>query len=177
MEKAAPAYVGRRVTREQYLDLPDDGFRYEMVDGVLQMSPSADSTHSRILVNLVYELRRSISDRGSVFVELDVLLPDGGDVLRPDLCYVAAERGQIILAHIHGAPDIVAEILSPCTRARDLGPKSERYRSCGVREFWVVDPENSSVEVRLNLSGSWQISGGGRSEVLPGFVLSPGILQ
>lgn len=103
-------------------------------------------------------------------MECDVLLPDGGDVLRPDIIVLLNENMNKFKMHIHGAPDIIAEVLSPSTRNRDLGIKATRYLNCGVKEYWIVDPKEKSISVWRNEGTDWKKESGDvlQSNVLPG---------
>ncbi len=174
----SPRYQGLRVSREEYLDLREDGHQYDMIDGVLFMSPSSDFDHGRVygrfFVSLDQFLRKSPLGRATL--ETDILLPDGGDVLRPDLCLILNERMGIVKKHIHGAPDLVCEVLSESTMERDLGVKAERYLKNGVREYWILDPLQKTIELRVNAGSAWEKHSGNRleSRVLPGFFVTPG---
>lgn len=155
--RARPRFDGLRATPDEYLALPDDGWLYDMVDGVLRVSPSPLYEHNYALGSF-QQLIRNFLDRhpvGEAVCETDVFLPDGGDVLRPDLSFIATERLHIVRGHIHGAPDLVVEILSEHSAARDLGIKSERYLQNGVREYWLADPRDRSLRVRYAARGAW----------------------
>jgi len=169
-----PQYAGRRVTPAQFLDLPPDEHRYELIEGVLHLSPSPLDDHARPHMKLLRRLLDLVeaSGAGVVFSEFSVFLPDD-NVFEPDIVFVAAERSAIVSGHIHGVPDLVVEILSPSTRSRDLGIKSELYRKNGVRELWIVDPAAKSIELRSNADEAWETQTGERleSRVLPGFVV------
>lgn len=72
------------------------------------------------------------------------------DVVQPDLLFLSeARRGQITETHLQGAPDLVVEILSPSTRERDLLVKKALYARHGVREYWIVDPREKTIEVLI----------------------------
>ncbi len=176
--KTGPRYVGRRVTREEYLDLEEDGFLYDMIEGVLFLSPSGTFFHGESTSRFTWFLARYLDKHpvGRIATEVDILLPDGGDVLRPDLSFILNEHMNIVIKHIHGAPDLVCEILSESTADRDLGVKSDRYQKNGVREFWIVDPLNHRVHLRVNRPGGWEERTGETiaSELLPGFVIVTG---
>ena len=75
-------------------------------------------------------------------MKVDILLPDGGDVVRPDITVILNQNMGIVKTHIHGVPDLVAEVLSPSTRTRDLGEKSERYLHNSIPEYWILDPDS-----------------------------------
>jgi len=174
--RATPRYAGKSVSREEYLDLPEDGFRYDMIKGVLRLSsPSASFSHSEVFLKFARKLGNHAQSEslGRLTVEVDVLLPDGGDVLRPDVSFVARERENIILKHIHGAPDLVCESLSDSTARRDLGEKADRYLACGVREYWIIDARDRSIRVWYNENGAWEKNEGAtlESRLLPGFTI------
>ena len=140
-----------KYTVKDYMSLPEsDEKRYELIDGELCMVPSPTPTHQDILGNLFEGLRHFVRrrDLGRVFVApLDVVLSDT-DVLQPDLLFVSRSREGIITdRNIQGPPDLVVEILSPGTSSRDRNIKRTRYAKFGVREYWLVDPENRTVEV------------------------------
>jgi Uma2 family endonuclease len=175
-QKNTPLYEGRHVTREEYLDLPDDGFRYDMIKGVLYMSPSAFFDHNEILVQIATSIRIFLNKvkMGTVVVETDVFLPDGGDVIRPDISVILKENYNIIIGHIHGVPDIVCEILSESTRLRDLNEKAGRYLKNGVKEYWIADLDKKTIELWVNENRkTWQKITGLEisSKVLTGLVL------
>jgi Uma2 family endonuclease len=77
---------------------------------------------------------------------LDVILSDV-DVVEPDLLFVSNERAEVLGTWIHGAPDLVVEILSPGTRRTDETTKRRLYERAGVREYWIVDDEIEVVKV------------------------------
>ena len=145
-------YEGRRVSRSEYLSLPDDGFKYDMIDGVPHVAPSHSADHAQYQVSFAVKLRFYLKKhpRGRVFTELDVFLRDGGDVVRPDVCFVLSENLDIIATHIHGTPDLVCELLSDSTESSDLSIMAERYLACGVREYWIVDPRTYSIQLWRN---------------------------
>jgi Uma2 family endonuclease len=171
-----PLYEGMKVGREEYLDLENDGFKYDMIDGVLTMSPSAFSEHGECQVNLNYRFKEYFLKKltGKAINEVDIFLPDSGDVLRPDITVILKENYGIIIGHIHGVPDIVVEILSEATRKRDLGVKAERYLLNGVKEYWIADPDEKSISLWVNEGKkSWKKLEGSRleSSVLKGLVI------
>jgi len=172
-----PLYIGMRVTREEYLDLEEDGFYYDVVRGVMQLSPSGDFEHGKRALDFGTEINLYLRQRkiGKAVAEIDVLLPDGGDPLRPDISVILTPNLGIVKKHILGAPDLIAEILSPSTRAFDLGAKADRYLASGVREFWIIDPAARTLQLWQNQDRtSWQKTDAGvlRSSVLPGFELN-----
>ena len=91
---------------------------------------------------------------------MDVVLSEES-VVQPDILFVSNERREIITEdNIHGAPDLVVEILSPSTADRDKELKLRLYAQAGVREYWIVDPDERSVQVmELGSSGYTSIHG------------------
>ncbi len=180
-----PQYHGRRVTLEEYLDLPDDGFRYDMIDGVLYVATSHTPKHGRAEPRFAHIVLNYLDEHpvADVFLETDVLLPDGNDIVRPDVCVIRNERlhmaGERI---IRGAPDLVAELLSDSTAQRDLGVKSERYLASGVHEYWLPDPRDQSLRVRHRVEKrgfpKWEEVRGAslESRLFPGLVIEAGRL-
>lgn len=136
-----------KLTYEDYLRLPDDGQRYEILDGRLVVSPSAGSSHQGIQAHLnfffVGLIRRR--RRGRVFGDLDCRLGNH-DVVRPDLLVVLPQNeARITETHVSGTPDLVVEILSPSTANRDRTTKRRRYEAAGTPELWLVDGKRRTV--------------------------------
>ena len=139
-----------RLTYRDYFDLPESDERYELIDGVLYMSPPPTPDHQGFLFVLTLALGNFVVERGLgriYFSPIGVVLSDD-DVLQPDLIFIATERLNIITGnYVLGAPDLVVEVLSPSTARRDRTVKREMYERSGVREYWLVDIGNRSIEV------------------------------
>ena len=139
----------RKLTYEDYVLIPDDGRRHEIIDGEHFVTPSLVTRHQAILRNLLLELGPEVRERGLGqlhLAPLDVILSES-DVVQPDLLFVRRERQAIIGDWVRGAPDLAVEILSPGTRRRDDTVKRSLYESHGVSEYWIVDPKAEAVEV------------------------------
>ena len=151
-----------RYTYSDYCRLPDDGRQYEVIDGVLYMTPSPNPNHQWVSGNINSLLRGPTMAEGLgrvYFGPIDVIFTDG-DVLRPDLIFVSRERLHIITNRgIEGPPEFVVEVLSPSTRRRDLVLKRRRYASFGVLEYWLADPINRIIRV-LELRGGEYVERG-----------------
>lgn len=137
-------------TYAQWLELPDDGYRYEVIDGVLVKEPPPRPTHGAIITALVAGIIQHISreeQRGLFGSAVGVRLADDSIVM-PDVVYIRPERrGMIGPKVIEGAPDLVVEVLSPSNRADDLVSKRQLYARYGIPEYWIVDPVDCSVTV------------------------------
>ena len=140
-----------KFTVEDYKNLPEsETKRYELVGGQLVMVPSPSRDHQFTLRNLEFLLWKFVRDSklGEIlFAPLDVVFSDE-DVTQPDLIYISNERRGIITPDdVRGAPDLVIEILSPSTAGRDRTYKKTLYARYGVKEYWIVDPQEKTVEV------------------------------
>ncbi len=139
----------KRYTYEDYLRTPDDK-RYELIEGELIMVPSPVPEHQRISGRLEFELRKIVAehDLGEVFdAPCDVYFDDE-DVVQPDILFISKERLNIIgEKNIEGAPDLVIEIISESSAYRDLVQKKRLYARFGVKEYWVVIPEEEAIEI------------------------------
>ena len=135
---------GVRFKAEDIFDAPDDGKIYEVIDGGLYVSPSPSWWHQLAVGNLFAILWNFVHlhDLGKIVpAPLGVIL-DPEDGVEPDLVYVARERMHIISARgINGVPDLLVEVLSPSSRARDEGIKLRRYAAAGVPHYWTLDPD------------------------------------
>lgn len=123
--------------------LPDDGRRYEVIDGLLLREPPPATSHQVVLRRLVRQLLQQLGperEDGLLFAPVGVRLARD-TVLQPDALYVRPERHHLIGEQVvEGAPDAVFEVLSPSTRQRDLLAKRHVYARHGVAEYWVLDP-------------------------------------
>jgi Uma2 family endonuclease len=134
---------------EDILALPDDGRRYEIIEGDLYEMPSPTSVHAATVINLIALLLPIVARmRGRLFTApLDVFIP-GGDPVQPDVLVVLPDgQAQVELRGIEGPPDLVIEVVSPSNRGRDLLTKRALYARAGVREYWLVDPEARTIEI------------------------------
>ena len=139
-----------KLTYEDYAELPDDGRRYEILDGELEVSPAPSTRHQGVLGNLFWVLHGHVRERGlgSVYcAPIDVILAPS-TVVQPDLVLVAAGKAAIITERaIEGPPDLAVEILSPWSTHRDRVAKAALYARYGIRQYWVVDPDARILEV------------------------------
>jgi Uma2 family endonuclease len=143
-------------TYSHYAALPDEGKRYEIIDGVLYlMPPSPNESHQGVVAWLVMYLmiHIKVAGRGNVYpAPFDVELTFN-TVVQPDIVVVLNESLQkIIPSHVVGAPDLVVEVLSPGTARHDRVKKYNAYARARVREYWIVDPRKETVEV-MSLEG------------------------
>jgi len=137
-------------TYDDYAKLPEDGKRYEIVDGVLYMAPSPNKWHQNAALEIATYLRTHVklAGLGQVYIApFDVELTPK-DVVQPDILVVLnANLEKVADGRVIGAPDLVVEIASPGTSTFDRRKKYDAYASAGVPEYWIVDPRERTVEV------------------------------
>lgn len=157
---AVPAHVpqlpfGRPLTRADLELLPDDGHRYELLDGSLIVTPGPDWDHQRGVVELIFLLRSHCPLSLEVLVApLDVVLGDQSS-LQPDALVV--QTADYNPRGLFSAPLLAVEVLSPSTRRVDLTTKRRRYERMGCQAYWVLDPREPSLTVwELGPSGYGQ---------------------
>lgn len=169
----------RHWTYEDYLGL-DDGVYFEIIGGKPFMSPAPELFHQRWVVRFLKAMERHVEARklGEVLVApIDVVL-DRLNVVQPDLVFVSHANAHLLqLRGIMGAPDLVVEIISPGTLHRDRCDKRDLYARFGIREFWLADVANRSLEVLTLQNGAYQLfscatgEGKVRSHIFPDFEL------
>jgi Uma2 family endonuclease len=173
----AVAKAGRRWTYDEYRQLEGEQ-RYEILEGELVMAPAPDTSHQRWSRKLFLKLERHVARHrlGEVFfAPIDVVL-DPEVVVQPDLVFVAQEHAAIIQPEgIFGPPDLVVEIVSPGSVRNDRYRKRALYARFGIREYWLCDPANRTLEVLSLKKGDYELlecavpKGRARSLVLAGF--------
>jgi Uma2 family endonuclease len=141
-----------RLTNADLEAMPDDGNRYELIDGELYVSSAPSMIHQTILANIVIVFGKYLDHHpiGRIIPGVGVIFDDHNGVI-PDLVFATHERMRKALAggRFRTAPEIVIEILSPgsSNERRDRHVKYALYARRGASEYWIVDPENRSVEV------------------------------
>lgn len=150
--------IGERIdphlTYEDYCALPEDGRRYQIIGGILDVTRAPTSTHQRVSRNLEFLLLDHVrrNSLGALFdAPVDVILAED-TVVQPDIVFVSREHlSRVAERGIEGPPDLVVELLSPRTRRLDRTTKMRVYAQCGVPECWIVDPDARTFEVfKLN---------------------------
>ena len=167
-----------KLTYDDYLNLPDDGRRYEIIDGELYVNPAPNIRHQPVSRNIFRRLDGWVLPRnlGEVFyAPCDVVLSEI-DVLEPDILFISTARLTILTrANVKGAPDLVIEVLSEGTRRYDETTKRKRYEHFGVSEYWLADPENYSFRILRGVGGRFEEIEVGTTittPLLPGFSLA-----
>lgn len=147
---------GKPLTRDDLEQAPDDGHRYELVDGAFVVTPAPSPTHQRVVRRLLVLLDAVCPEGLEVMpAPLDVALADD-TVLQPDL--LVARRADFTDRDLPTAPLLAVEVLAPSTRLIDISLKRARYEAAGCPAYWVVDP------VGLTLT-AWELRDSGYVEV------------
>jgi Uma2 family endonuclease len=169
-----------KLTYDDYILIPEDGRRHEIIDGVHYVTPAPGRTHQHLIGTLYWAIRSFLEDHpiGEVYLSpFDVLL-SAHDIVQPDVLFVRNETLHILNdKNAVGAPDLAIEVLSPSTRRRDRTLKRDLYQRSGVQEYWVVDPVRTEVAVhrrvgdRLAPPATLALSDHLTTTLLPGFEL------
>jgi Uma2 family endonuclease len=144
----------KRYTGKDFDSFPDDGNRHEILAGEWVTTPAPGWDHQQLLANLSRLLGDWIEAKGLghlAFAPLAVHL-SRSTVVQPDLIFISAARASRIRPDgVHGAPDLVVEVLSPSTAHLDRTRKRDLYAASGVCEYWIVDLEDRSMLVEENV--------------------------
>lgn len=141
--------LARRWTREEVLALPDDGNRYELIDGELLVTPSPRALHQRAVWALYdrvhpYVQANRLGRTGLAPSDLDL---ESGQSVQPDLFVVPLRDGREPIEWPEfGVPLLIAEVLSPTTAFHDRTTKRRRYQRSKVGEYWIVDIDARVIE-------------------------------
>lgn len=178
-----PPSDATRLTYADFLRIPYDGKRHEIIGGVHYVTPSPNVRHQQLVGRLHYAIEdhlRRHPDTGQVFVApLDVVLSNW-DIVEPDLLLVLADQNDILTEqNVQGPPAVVIEVLSPGTKRRDRTIKRVLFGRTAVHEYWMVDPRDQSVTVFRRIDGRFAHPAALRSDeasslttaLLPGFSL------
>ena len=142
--------------------MPEDGNRYEVIEGELFVSCAPGLTHQQVSMNIAFFIRRYLESHpiGLVFATPGLIFTDLSGVI-PDVVFFRHERSEAIVSgeRLTAAPDLVVEILSPGPEniRRDQIAKRQLYARHGVAEYWMVDPSTQTLEVYRLQSGSLEL--------------------
>lgn len=150
----------RRLTYADFRRFPNDGQRHELINGEHAVTPSPIWRHQELSVRLVIALGTFLQANpiGSVFHAPFDCVFSFFDIVEPDLLVVTNDQREILTKrNVRGAPALVIEILSESSSARDKRSKRALYERVGVREYWIVDPDNDGISVyRLEKPGRFR---------------------
>jgi len=161
--KLSSINVGQEIwTYEDYRELPNDQKIYQVIGGKLLMVPAPSTRHQNVSRNLEFIIWSFVKSHnlGMVYdAPIDVVF-SSVDVVQPDIVFIARNRLAVVKEKgIFGAPDWVIEIVSSSTSKIDIKLKKDLYERFGVREYWIVYPEDEKVEVYLLKEGDYKLRG------------------
>ena len=146
--------IDRDLDLEDLFATPDDGNRYEVLDGALVMTPPPGTRHQDAVLELAVLVRQAARARGlRTFVAPVAWRIGPGQVPEPDLLVVAPEA--VTERAVTAPPVLVVEVLSPSNRGRDLSEKRRIYAGGGAAWYWIVDPAVPSVTVLRLVDGAY----------------------
>jgi len=150
-------------TYEDYLNLPDDGHRYEIIEGILYVSNAPNIDHQFTVVELVYQMKHFVTSNQLGYVltaPFEVHLAENTRPVQPDVLFIKAEKWPARGAkYFDGAPDLIVEVLSPSTRSTDQSVKFRAYEKAQVPEYWIADPKARMVQVYTLLNQKYALLG------------------
>ncbi|MCL0069761.1 Uma2 family endonuclease [Dehalococcoidia bacterium] len=164
-------------TERDYFTLPDTNRYIELSEGGLVMPPHPTDRHQAAILELAVRLRTFVLDRNLGLVRIAPLPVRlwPGKIREPDIFFLSKEHADRAGEKVYGVPDLVMEVLSPGTEQVDRGEKYFEYARAGVREYWMVDPDEQTIEVYILRGNVYQLrerfKAGElvRSELLSGF--------
>jgi Uma2 family endonuclease len=169
-------------TYEDWLHFPEDGWKYEIIDGVLYMTPPPAVGHQRSSISLSSRMYAYVMDHelGEVLTApCGVHLPNQPVPVEPDILFIHKQRLHIVGEKVvEGVPDLIVEILSPSSIGYDRETKFEVYQKAGVPEYWLVDYQKRVIEVFILVDGIYTLLGQYKmgdqltSKQLPGFEIA-----
>ncbi len=150
----------KKYTVEDYMML-EEGAPFQLINYDLIMSPSPTADHQTISIRfgqILLNFLDSTDNNGFVVsAPMDVKFDDG-NILQPDLLYIAEERkADLVKDRIIGAPDLVVEILSPSNAYYDLRQKKDIYEKYGVKEYIIIDPIQMNADLYALKDGSYYL--------------------
>ncbi len=168
-------------TWDDYLRLPDDGQRYEIIEGVLYVAAAPTYDHQFAVYELAGEMRNFVKEASLGVVlgaPFDIRLPGVAEPVQPDLLFFrGGNEPKSGDKYFHGVPDLVGEVLSPGSKRLDQHVKFGAYEKAGVAEYWLVDPKARTITVfhldgkqgLYDEAGHFGVGENVRSVVLAGF--------
>jgi Uma2 family endonuclease len=149
------------LTYEHYLELPNDGNCYEIINGELYVSPAPSIKHQRVSFRLSLALGNHVEaeDRGEVFTAPSDLVLANLSIVQPDLLFIGKGRlGILTDANVQGPPDLVIKIISPSSTKTDQDTKRTLYEQYEVQNYWIFEPLERWVRAyALGADGAYEL--------------------
>ena len=168
----------RLLTAEDLNALPDDGHRYELLQGELIVSPAPGTVHQRVIRRLSRLLDDAVigSEFGEMFQAPFEVRLSAQNIVQPDLLVVAqADIDRLTERRFEGTPALAIEVISPSSERIDRGRKASLYMESGVREYWIVDPAQRRIVIHRPNGETSNVeivsAGVAASRIIPGFTV------
>ena len=158
----ADARARTTLTYDDYLLMPDDGNRHEIIDGEHVVNAAPNLRHQRVAGRLFVELVHRIEGAalGEVLIAPVALALSTIDIVEPDILVVLkGSAARLQETRVEGPPDLVIEVLSPSTATRDRRRKLKLYEAASVPEYWIVDPDRCLLHQHVLEGGSYRLIG------------------
>ncbi len=160
---SSPPTLPKVWTYDDYLSLPDDDKRYEIIEGELYVSNAPNYLHQLVASKMARLLGNFVSDQavGVVLVApFEVHLSVTSRPVQPDILFIATEKLPQEDAQFYtGVPDLIVEVLSPSSLRLDRSIKFAAYEKAGVAEYWIVNPRHRNVEIYTLKDGEYTLHG------------------
>lgn len=185
IEEVVPGHNGWPIQGQwryaDYLRLPNDGKRYEIIDGVLYVANAPGYDHQFAVTKLTSRLDLFVTENNLGVVlsaPFEVHLSETSRPVQPDVVFIRAEHQPQPGAQLfEGAPDLIIEVISPGSFRLDRKVKFDAYEQARVPEYWLADPKTRSIEVYTLARGEYALYGqftgneSIRSKVLEGIAI------
>jgi Uma2 family endonuclease len=150
----------RPLTYDDFLKLPDDGKRYEVIGGELSVHSTPRRDHQEVVASLNWTLQGFLraSGFGRAYTHpVDIWLGPN-DIVEPDIVVIRESRLESYRPEgvVREPPDLVVEVLSPSTRGTDQVRKMALYAKSGVPEYWIADPDCRSLTIHVLEDGQYR---------------------
>ncbi len=164
-------------TEEDYFNLPETNHIVELSEGRLIVPEMPTTLHQRIIVKLLRKMADFVDDNelGEVGVAALPVRLWKGKIREPDIIFMSDEHKDRIEIGCWGVPDLAVEVISKSNEDTDRIEKFSEYAKAGIQEYWIVEPEERTIEIyildrkKYKLLGKWGIDETARSEMLAGF--------
>ena len=147
MQKVDAQVYSDAWTYEEFMQLPEDRKKHELIKRELVVSPSPEYKHQKILTRLLNQMFAYAEKRNGEVVPapMDVRL-DEDLVVQPDIIYISEKNRDIIKDRVDGSPDLIAEILSKSSTLYDRRRKKKIYEEYAIEEYLIVSPEDKTID-------------------------------
>lgn len=154
------AQVETRMTAAEFFELPESKLPVELIDGEVFMGPAPELGHQDTVGQTYMSLRSLVTEGKVYFAPVDVYL-DEVNIVQPDVLWLSPQSTCVPVEgkYLRGAPDLVVEVFSPGSISRDKKKKFKLYEKHGVREYWMMDPQEQYIEVQRLENGRFVLQG------------------